>query len=92
MDHYRETDINRFVMIGAATIVAIGVGFWGLRSYAQQEMKRDTLEAPWVVAARAAQGSWRPVERTLTAPSRSDEVQRQIARWRRENGMDAAAQ
>lgn len=91
MDHYRESEVNRFVAIGATAMVALGLGFWGLRSYAQQELKRDALEAPWVVAARAEHGSWHRVERTLHAPAASEEVQQQIARWRQETGAGARA-
>ncbi|HEX2552433.1 MAG TPA: hypothetical protein VHL98_01945 [Microvirga sp.] len=83
MEHYRESDINRFVTIGATALVVLGLGLWGLRVYAQQGLKRDALESPWVIAARAEQGPWRAVERTLT-PAEED-VQQQIARWRREN-------
>ena len=91
MNHYREADINRYVLIGATAVMAIGVGLWGLRGLAQQGLKRDALEAPWVVAARAEAGAWRGVERTLTAPVPSEDVQTLIARWQRENGVEAAA-
>jgi hypothetical protein len=91
MDHYREADINRYVLIGATAVMAIGVGLWGLRGLAQQGLKRDALEAPWVVTARAEVGSWKGVERTLTAPAPSEDVQTLIARWQRENGVEAPA-
>ena len=91
MDQTRESDVNRFVLIGATAMVAIAVGLWGLRGLAQQGLKRDALEAPWVVTARAEVGPWKGVERTLTAPGPSEDVQTLIARWQRENGVEAAA-
>ncbi len=87
MDHYREADINKFAMIGAITVVVIGAAFWGMRTYAQQGLKQDSLEAPWVVAARAQQGTSRPMERTLNTPPISQEAQDAIARWRQESGQ-----
>jgi hypothetical protein len=87
MDHYREADINRFAMVGAMTLLVVGAGFWGLRTYAQNGLNKDALEAPWVVAARYEHGGSRPSVRTLAAPADTTEAQEKIMRWRSQNGQ-----
>jgi phage major head subunit gpT-like protein len=87
MDHYREGNINKFAMVGAVTLMVVGTGFWGLRTYAQNGLNKDALEAPWVVAARYEQGGGRPLVRTLAAPADMSEAQEKIMRWRSQNGQ-----
>ncbi len=81
MDYYREAEVNKFVYIGATTVVVLAMGFWGLRTYALQGLKQDDLEAPWVLAARHEPGSPRPRPQTLGAPDATQEHQQRLARW-----------
>jgi phage major head subunit gpT-like protein len=88
MSFQRESgvySIDKFVTIGAATVVVIGSGLWGMRTWAHQSLDRDSLEAPWIVAARAQDGGTRRVDRAFSEPVASKEVQDAVVRWRRDN-------
>jgi hypothetical protein len=39
--HDREADINRFAMIGMMTVLIIGAGIWGLRTYIRESRHRS---------------------------------------------------
>ena len=87
MDVFRETresGIEKFVMIGAAAVVAIGSGFWGVHTLAHQDTEKDSLEAPWVVEARAHRKS-AANQRAFSTPPASKEIHDSVERWRREN-------
>jgi len=86
MSFQRESGVDKFVTIGAATVVVIGSGLWGMRTWAHQSLDRDSLEAPWIVAARAQDGgTTRRVDRAFSEPVASKEIQDAVVRWRRDN-------
>jgi hypothetical protein len=87
MDYYREAEINRFATIGFVTVAVIGASFWGLRTYVQQGLEQDRLEAPWVVAARQQKGLGHSRVAIAGTPAASQETQEAIARWRRESAQ-----
>jgi hypothetical protein len=84
MDYYRETCVEKFVMVGAAAVLAIGSGLWGMHALAHHGLEAVLLEAPWVVEARTQR---KPAanQRAFSTPVASKEIHQAVERWRREN-------
>jgi hypothetical protein len=63
MDDYRESDVNRFVRIGAVAVAVVAAVGWYMHDLAARQMRPANLEPPGAAAWASSHTGSLPVQR-----------------------------